>query len=72
MALADPACTAGTPCPRGYVAAAIDPKTLAVTELAHGPAAPPYTGTATAIPVDGEIWLSSYNGDRVAYGPLPR
>ena len=32
----------------------------------------PYSGTATAIPIDGEIWLSSYNGDRVAYGPIPR
>ena len=72
MALADPSCVAGTPCPRGYVAAAIDPKTLAVTELARGPAAPPYTGTATAIPMDGEIWLSSANGDRVAYRPISR
>lgn len=72
MALADPSCAPGAPCPRGYRAAAIDPDTLAVTELAHGPAAPPYTGTATAIPLDGTIWLSSYNGDRVAYGPLPR
>ncbi len=72
MALADPSCPAGTPCPRGYVAQAIDPNTLAVTDVARGPAAPPYTGTATAITVDGEIWLSSYNGDRVAYGPLPR
>jgi len=71
MALANPSCPAGTPCPRGYAASSIDPKTLAVTELAHGPAAPPYTGTATAIPLNGEIWLSSYNGDRVAYGPLP-
>ncbi len=72
MALADPSCAAGTPCPRGYAAAANDPKTLAVTELAHGPAAPPYSGTATAIPMDGEIWLSSFNSDRVAYGPLPK
>jgi hypothetical protein len=72
MALADPSCAPGTPCPRGYAAAAIDPKTLVVTELAHGPAAPPYTGTATAIPMDGQIWLSSYNGDRIAYGPLSK
>lgn len=72
MALADPSCAAGTPCPRGYVASAVDPVTLAVTDVARGPAAPPYTGTATAIPLNGEIWLSSYNGDRVAYGPLPK
>jgi hypothetical protein len=29
-------------------------------------------GTATAIPIDGELWLSSFKGDRVAYGPIPR
>jgi hypothetical protein len=72
MAIADPSCVAGTPCPRGYAASSIDPKTMAVTELARFPPAPPYSGTATAIPMDGEIWLSSYNGDRVAYAPLPR
>jgi len=72
MAIADPSCAAGTPCPRGFAAQAIDPKTLVVSDLARFPATPPYSGTATAIPIDGEIWLSSYNGDRVAYAPLPR
>jgi hypothetical protein len=72
MAVADPSCVAGTPCPRGFVAQAVDPKTLVVSDVARYPATPPYSGTATAILVDGEIWLSSYNGDRVAYGPLPR
>jgi hypothetical protein len=72
MAIADPSCVAGTPCPRGFAAQAIDPKTLIVSDLARFPATPPYSGTATAIPIDGEIWLSSFNGDRVAYGPIPR
>ena len=72
MAIADPSCVAGTPCPRGFAAQAIDPKTLVVSDLARFPATPPYSGTATAIPIDGEIWLSSFNGDRVAYGPIPR
>ncbi|MEP7306992.1 MAG: hypothetical protein ABJA98_15865 [Acidobacteriota bacterium] len=72
MAVADPSCVAGTPCPRGFAAQAIDPKTLVVSDLGRWPATPPYGGTATAIPIDGEIWLSSYNGDRVAYGPLSR
>jgi len=57
-------------CPRGWVADAIDPKTMAITEIARGPAAPPYTGTATAIPVGGDIWLSSFSADRVAYRAL--
>ena len=62
----------GIQCPRGYIAAAIDPDTGAVTELARGPAAPPYTGTATAIPMDDELWLSSFNSDRVAWRPMER
>jgi hypothetical protein len=59
-------------CPRPWVAAAIDPKTMAVTELARGPVAAPYTGTATAIPVGDTLWLSSFNADRVAYRALKR
>jgi hypothetical protein len=57
-------------CPRGWVADSIDPKTMAITELARGPAAPPYTGTATAMPVGDTLWLSSFNVDRVAYRAL--
>lgn len=57
-------------CPRGWVVDAIDPKTMAVTEIARGPRAAPYTGTATAIPVGGNLWLSSFNVDRIAYRPL--
>jgi hypothetical protein len=75
---AEPAC-GGAPkkpedirCPRGWIVDAIDPKTMAVTEIARGPAAAPYTGTATAIPVGENLWLSSFTADRVAYRPLKR
>ncbi len=57
-------------CPRGWIADAIDPKTMAITEVGRGPAAPPYTGTATAMPVGDNLWLSSFTADRVAYRPL--
>jgi hypothetical protein len=57
-------------CPRGWVVDAIDPKTMTVIEIARGPRAAPYTGTATAIPVGGNLWLSSFNVDRVAYRAL--
>ena len=67
-----PVSAEGIQCPRGYQVAAIDPATGAVTEIARGPAAPPYTGTATAIPVGDELWLSSFNSDRVAWRPLVR
>ena len=47
-------------------------KTMAITEVARGPAAAPYSGTATAIPVDDTLWLSSFFADRVAYRSLKR
>ena len=59
-------------CPRGWIADAIDPATMAVTEIARGPRAAPYAGTATAIPVGNELWLSSFNADRLAYRTLTR
>jgi len=59
-------------CPRGWIADAIDPKTMAITEIDRGPAARPYTGTATAMPVDDTLWLSSFTADRVAYRPLKK
>ncbi len=39
----------GIRCPRGYVVVTIDPKTMAVTEIARGPATPSFTGTAIAM-----------------------
>ena len=72
----EPACggaprtEAGIRCSRGYVAATIDPKTMAVTELARGPATPAFTGTAIAIRVGDELWLGSFNADRLAYRSL--
>jgi hypothetical protein len=59
-------------CPRGWIAAAIDPKTMAVTEIARGPSAAPYTGTAMAMPAGDTLWLSSFTADRVAYRALKR
>ena len=52
-----PKTEAGIRCPRGYVAVTIDPKTMAVTELARGPATPAFTGTAIAMRVGNELWL---------------
>jgi SMP-30/Gluconolactonase/LRE-like region len=60
----------GIRCPRGYVAVTIDPKTMAVTELARGPATPSFTGTAIAMRAGNELWLGSFNADRLAYRPL--
>jgi len=72
----EPACggapktEAGIRCSRGYIAATIDPKTMAVKELARGPATPAFTGTAMAVTVGDELWLGSFNADRLAYRSL--
>jgi hypothetical protein len=60
----------GIRCARGYVAATIDPKTMAVAVLARGPATPQFTGTAIAMRVGDELWLGSFNADRLAYRTL--
>ena len=65
-----PKSEAGIRCSRGYIAATIDPQTMGVTELARGPATPSFTGTAIAVLVGGDLWLGSFNADRLAYRSL--
>jgi hypothetical protein len=65
-----PKTEAGIRCARGYIAATVDPKTMAVTEIARGPATAAFTGTAIAMRVGDELWLGSFNADRLAYRSL--
>ena len=67
-----PKSEAGIRCPRGFVAVSINPKTMAVTEIARGPATPAFTGTAIAMRVGNELWLGSFFADRLAYRVLPK
>jgi hypothetical protein len=60
----------GIRCARGYVAVSIDPRTMAATEIARGPATPAFTGTAIAMRVGDQLWLGSFNADRIAYRSL--
>jgi hypothetical protein len=60
----------GIRCPRGYVVVTIDPKTMAVRELARGPRTPAFTGTAIAMRVANDLWLGSFFADRLAYRAL--
>jgi hypothetical protein len=60
----------GIRCPRGYVVVTIDPKTMAVTEIARGPATKAFTGTAIAMRAGDELWLGSFFADRLAYRSL--
>ena len=60
----------GIRCPMGYAVATIDPKTMAVTEIARGQRTPSFTGTAMAAVVGNELWLGSFLADRLAYRSL--
>lgn len=60
----------GIRCPMGYAVATIDPRTMAVTEIARGPRTPSFTGTAMAAVVGNELWLGSFFANRLAYRTL--
>jgi hypothetical protein len=76
MILEEPSCggriktSADTQCPRGWIAASIDPKTMAVTEIARGPADPAFKGTSTALAVGNELWLGAFGSERIGYRSL--
>jgi hypothetical protein len=67
-----PKTEAGIRCPRGYVVATIDPRTMRATEVARGPATKAFTGTAMAARVGDDLWLGSFFADRLAYRSLKR
>jgi len=58
-------------CPRGYVVAALDPVTMHFSTIAYGTPNPVYNGVASAVVMDGNVWLGSYQSDKIAYRPLP-
>jgi hypothetical protein len=72
----DASCTVpvGSPerakCLRGYIAAIVDPKTMAVTELARGKATAAYTGATFAWQVGNDLWIGTHNNDKLAYQRL--
>lgn len=56
-------------CPRGTMAATIDPKTMKSTEVLRTAALPMFSMAAAALPVGGDLWISSFHSDRLAYRP---
>lgn len=53
-------------CHRGYVAALLDPQTKAWTTLAAGERTSSFNGVSSALLVGKELWLGSYQADRLA------
>lgn len=58
-------------CHRGYVAAAIDPVAGTVSTLAYGEPEAAFNGVSSAVISGNDLWLASYQADRLATRPLP-
>jgi hypothetical protein len=58
-------------CHRGYTVAQLDPATLRFDILAYSEPNPDFNGVSAAVIVNGELWLGSYQADRLAHRPLP-
>ena len=54
-------------CPRGSVAYAIDPVTMAFQEIARTPVNPLFSNATMALPVGDEVWFGSFSGNRVGF-----
>jgi hypothetical protein len=64
-----PAECAAPPCATGWSVAVIDPSTLQATRVAGADQNAALQGASTALPVGNEIWIGTYNGDRIGYLP---
>ncbi len=58
-------------CHRGYTVAQLDPQAMSFRVLAYAEPDPIFNGVSAAVIVAGELWLGSYQADRLAHRPLP-
>lgn len=61
----------GMRCPRGYMVASLNPETLHLNIVDYAEPNPTFNGVSSAVILDDEIWLGSYQADRVGYRLLP-
>lgn len=57
-------------CPRAWTAVAIDPQFMEVETIDSGPANSQFSNITMALPVNGELWIGTFAGDRIAYRVL--
>ena len=57
-------------CPRGFMALAIDPKTMKDTLVAESPAIPTFSNATMVLTFDRQYWIGTFSGDRIAHGTL--
>jgi len=58
-------------CHRGYMAALLDPRSREWSVVAYSGPKASFNGVSTALVLDGELWLGSYQADRIAVRKLP-
>jgi len=58
-------------CHRGYTIAQLDPDSLNFTLVAYAEPDPDFNGVSAATIVAGEVWLASYQADRIAWRKAP-
>ena len=61
----------GMTCHRGYAVAQLDPATRRFSLVAYGPPDPAFNGVSAAIILGNDLWLGSYQADRIAIRRLP-
>jgi hypothetical protein len=57
-------------CPRGFIALAIDPKTMKDTVVAESPEIPTFSNATMVLAFDKQFWIGTFSGDRIAHGRL--
>jgi hypothetical protein len=58
-------------CHRGYTVAQLDPRSMTFGVLAYSEPNADFNGVSAAVIIDNELWLGSYQADRIAHRPLP-
>jgi hypothetical protein len=58
-------------CHRGYTVAQLDPRSMDFSIVAYAEPDPDFNGVSAASIVAGELWLASYQADRVAWRKAP-
>lgn len=62
----------GMLCPRGYVVAELDPESRRFSLIAYGVPDPVFNGASAAVLLGDDLWLGSYQADRIAVHRLPK
>jgi hypothetical protein len=58
-------------CHRGYTVAQLDPRAMEFSVVAYAEPDPDFNGISAAAVFAGELWLASYQADRLAWRTLP-